>query len=106
MKRTGMITRVNKGLRVWLFEGGTLTQQTDFSSVSEGRKTIAELFQLMKTLERKSFLEEQYFFPSLSLRAPYVISLLEEEKKQAEKASLEDFKFSTNEEMLKILGLA
>jgi hypothetical protein len=88
MKKTGMITRVNKGLRVWLFEGGTLAQQTDFSSVTDGRKTVAELFQLMKTLERKSFLEEQYFLPVITLRAPYAISLLEEEKKQVKEQTV------------------
>lgn len=83
-----MITRVNKGLRVWLFEGGTQVQQTDFNCYSEGRKTVADLFQLLKTLERKSFLEEQYFLPAVSLRAPYVLSLMEEEKRQVKEQTV------------------
>jgi hypothetical protein len=36
MKKTGFITRVNKGLRVWLFEAGTYVQQTDFTNREEG----------------------------------------------------------------------
>jgi hypothetical protein len=82
MKKNGIINRVNKGLRVWLFEGGTLAQQTDFSSVPEGRKTVSELSQLLAALGRKSFLEEQYFLPALALQAPYVLSLMEEENRQ------------------------
>jgi hypothetical protein len=81
MKRKGIINRVNKGLRVWLFEGGTLAQQTDFTCVPEGRKTVSELSQLLKALGRKSFLEEQYFLPALALQAPYVLSLMEEENR-------------------------
>ncbi len=82
MKRKGIINRVNKGLRVWLFEGGTLVQQTDFTCVPEGRKTVSELSQLLKALGRKSFLEEQYFLPALALQAPYVLSLMEEETRR------------------------
>lgn len=82
MKRKGIINRVNKGLRVWLFEEGTLVQQTDFTCVPEGRKTVLELSQLLKALGRKSFLEEQYFLPALALQAPYVLTLIEEENRQ------------------------
>ena len=82
MKRTGIINRVNKGLRVWLFEAGTLAQQTDFTCIAEGRKTVLELSQLLKALGRKSLLEEQYFLPALALQAPYVLSLMEEENNQ------------------------
>jgi len=83
MKKTGFITRIHKGLRVWLFEAGTLAEQTDFTDREEGRKTVSELQQLLKALERKSLLEEQHFLPALALQAPYVLSLVEEEKKQA-----------------------
>jgi hypothetical protein len=82
MKKTGFINRVHKGLRVWLFETGTLVQQTDFSNPSEGRKTVLELQQLLKALVKKSLLEEQYFLPALALQAPYVLTLVEEEKNQ------------------------
>lgn len=82
MKKTGFITRIHKGLRVWLFEAGTLTQQTDFTDREEGRKTVSELQELLRALGRKSLLEEQQFLPALALHAPYVLSIVEEENKQ------------------------
>jgi hypothetical protein len=87
MKKTGLINRVHKGLRVWLFEMGTMAQQTDFSNTEEGRKTVSELQQILKAFGRKSLLEEQYFLPALALQAPYVLSLVEEEKKQVKELS-------------------
>jgi hypothetical protein len=82
MKKTGFITRVNKGLRVWLFEAGTHVQQTDFTNREEGGKAVLELQQIIKALGRKSLLEEQYFLPALALHAPFVLSLVEEDNKQ------------------------
>ena len=87
MKKTGFINRVHKGLRVWLFEAGTMVQQTDFTDIDEGKKTVMELQQLLKALGRKSFLEEQYFLPTLALQAPYALSLVEEEKNQVKDLS-------------------
>jgi len=82
MKKTGFITKVNKGLRVWLFEAGTQVQQTDFKDREEGRKVVLELQQLLKALGRKSLLEEQHFLPAVALHAPFVLSLVEEDNKQ------------------------
>lgn len=82
MKKTGIINQVHKGLKVWLFETGTKIQQTDFSNVSEGQQMIKELQDLLKSLDRKAFLETQYFLPALALTAPYVVSIVEEETRQ------------------------
>jgi hypothetical protein len=82
MKKAGFITRVNKGMRVWLFEAGTYVLQTDFTNTEEGRKAISELQQILKALGRKSLLEEQHFLPALALHAPFVLSLVEEDNKQ------------------------
>ncbi len=82
MKKTGFITRVNKGLRVWLFEAGTQIQETDFTDREEGRKAVSELEQLLKALGRKLLLEEQHFLPALALHAPFILSHVEEENKQ------------------------
>jgi hypothetical protein len=87
MKKTGFINRVHKGLRVWLFEAGTTAQQTDFTNIEEGRKTVLELQHLLKALGRKSLMEEQHFLPALALQAPYVLSLVEEEKNQVKDLS-------------------
>lgn len=82
MKKTGFITKVNKGLRVWLFEAGTQVQQTDFTDREEGRSAVLELQQLLKVLGRKSLLEEQHFLPAIAVHAPFVLSLVEEDNKQ------------------------
>jgi hypothetical protein len=87
MKKTGIINRVHKGLRVWLFEAGTMAQQTDFTNTDEGKKTVFELQQLLKALGWKSLLEEKYFLPALALQAPYALSLVEEEKNQVKDLS-------------------
>jgi len=87
MKKTGFINRVHKGLRVWLFEAGTRAQQTDFTNIEEGRKTVLELQHLLKALGRKSLMEEQHFLPALALQAPFVLSLVEEEKNQVKDLS-------------------
>jgi hypothetical protein len=87
MKKTGIINQVYKGLKVWLFETGTRVQQTDFTNVSEGQQMVKELQDLLKSLERKAFLEDQYFLPALALTAPYVVSIVEEEKRQVKDLS-------------------
>jgi len=82
MKKTGFITKVNKGLRVWLFKAGTQVQQTDFTDRAEGRNAVLELQQLLKALGRKSLMEEQHFLPAIALHAPFVLSQVEEDNKQ------------------------
>ena len=84
MKQAGLHERIHKGLRVWLFETGIRVQQTDFSEKSEGQTTAHELSELLDVLDRKFLWETQFFFPALALEAPFSISLLEEEKKEAE----------------------
>jgi hypothetical protein len=87
MKQAGMNERIHKGFRVWLFETGIRVQQTDFTNTDEGRKMASELQELLKTLDRKYLLETQFFFPALALEAPFSVSLLEEEKREAESHS-------------------
>jgi hypothetical protein len=87
MKKTGIINRVHKGFRVWLFETGTLVQQTDFTHVMQGRKTVSALFHLLKSLDRKSFLEEHYFLPALAIQAPFALSLVEDDHKKLKELS-------------------
>ena len=87
MKKTGIINRVHKGFRVWLFETGTLVQQTDFTHVMQGRKTVSALFHLLKSLDRKSFLEEHYFLPALAIQAPFTLSLVEDDHKKLKELS-------------------
>lgn len=82
MKKTGFFTRVNKGLRVWLFEAGIQVQQTDFTDKEEGEKAILELQHLLRSIGRKSLLEEQHFLPALALHTPFVLSQVEEDNKQ------------------------
>ena len=84
MKQTGLHERIHKGFRVWLFETGIRVQQTDFSETSEGKSLTLELRELLDVLDRKFLWETQFFFPALALEAPFSISLLEEEKKEAE----------------------
>jgi hypothetical protein len=87
MKQAGMNERIHKGFRVWLFETGIRVQQTDFTNTEEGRKMASELQELLRTLDRKYLLETQFFFPALALEAPFSVSLLEEEKREAESHS-------------------
>ena len=87
MKQTGLHERIHKGFRVWLFETGIRVQQTDFTNADEGRKMASELLELLRTLDRKYLLETQFFFPALALQAPFSVSLLEEEKREAENHS-------------------
>ncbi len=82
-----MNERIHKGFRVWLFETGIRVQQTDFSNTDEGRKMASELQALLRTLDRKYLLETQFFFPALALQAPFSVSLLDEEKREAENHS-------------------
>lgn len=84
MKQAGLHERIHKGFKVWLFETGIRVQQTDFSETSEGQSTALELVELLDVLDRKFLWETQFFFPALALEAPFSISLLEEEKKEAE----------------------
>ena len=84
MKQAGINERIHKGFRVWLFETGIRVQQTDFTNTGEGRKMASELQELLRTLDRKYLLETQFFFPALALQAPFSVSLLEEEKREAE----------------------
>lgn len=87
MKQAVMNERIHKGFRVWLFETGIRVQQTDFTNAEEGRKMASELQELLRTLDRKYLLETQFFFPALALQAPFSVSLLEEEKREAENHS-------------------
>lgn len=87
MKKTGFITRVNKGLRVWLFEAGIQVQQTDFTDKEEGGKAVSDLQYLLMSLGRKSLMEEQHFLPALALHNPFVLSLVEEDNKQVKTLS-------------------
>ena len=80
MNKQGLIHQINKGLRVWLFSAGAQVQQTDFSCLAEGRKSVQELMRILKSLEKKSFLEDQYFLPSLSLHAPFLVSSVQADK--------------------------
>ena len=82
MKKTGFITKVNEGLRVWLFKAGTQVQQTDFTDREEGGNAVLELQQLLKALGRKSLSEEQHFLPAIAVHAPFVLSQVEEDNKQ------------------------
>ena len=43
---------------------------------------VKELQELLRSLDRKAFLENQYFLPALALTAPYIVSIVEEENKQ------------------------
>jgi hypothetical protein len=87
MKQAGMNEQIHKGFRVWLFETGIRVQQTDFTNAHEGRKMASELQALLSTLDRKYLLETQFFFPALALQAPFSVSLLDEEKREAENHS-------------------
>lgn len=84
MKQAGLHERIHKGFRVWLFETGIRVQQTDFSDKPEGQSTARELSELLDILDRKFLWETQFFFPALALEAPFSVSLLEEEKREAE----------------------
>ena len=82
MKKAGIINRVHKGLRTWLFELGIRVQQTDFLQVEEGRQTIAELRKLINVLDRKSTIEDEHVYPVLVMQAPFAVTLLEMEKQK------------------------
>jgi hypothetical protein len=80
MNRAALVHLINKGLRIWLFNAGAKVQQTDFSIVPEGRETAKELMHILQSLEKISFLEDQYFLPALTLHTPFIVSSVQAEK--------------------------
>jgi hypothetical protein len=79
MEQTGIINRIHKGLRTWLFETGIRIQETDFSSTQEGMKSVTLLKKVLNVTDRKSTIDETHVLPVLVLHAPYMVSLMDAE---------------------------
>lgn len=79
MKQTGIINRIHKGLRTWLFEAGITIQETDFSSTKEGMRSVTLLKKVLNVTDRKSAIDETHVLPVLVLHAPYMVSLMDAE---------------------------
>ncbi|WP_336514789.1 hypothetical protein [Pollutibacter soli] len=79
MEKTGIINRIHKGLRTWLFETGIIIQETDFSSTQEGMKSVTLLKKVLNVTDRKSTIDETHVLPVLVLHAPYMVSLMDAE---------------------------
>jgi hypothetical protein len=80
MKKTGILTRVNRGLRAWLFEIGIRIQQTDFQDLTAGREMVMEMKDLINAINRKSSFEENCILPALAVQAPLQVSLIDIER--------------------------
>ncbi len=79
MKQAGIINRIHKGLRTWLFETGIKIQETDFLTAEEGLNTITTLKKVLQVADRKSFIDENHLLPVMVLYAPYLVSLMDAE---------------------------
>ena len=79
MKQAGIINRMHKGLRTWLFETGIKIQETDFLQAEDGKDIIAELRNVILVIERKSTIDETYVFPVLVKQAPFFVNLMDTE---------------------------
>lgn len=79
MKQAGIINRIHKGLRTWLFEAGITIQETDFSSTQEGMKSVTLLKKVLNVTDRKSAIDKTHVLPVLVLHAPYLVSLMDAE---------------------------
>jgi len=82
MKQAGIINRIHKGLRTWLFETGITIQETDFLTAEEGMKTITGLKKVLQVADRKSIIDENHLLPVMVLHAPYLVSLMDAENQK------------------------
>ncbi len=82
MKQAGLINRMHKGLRTWLFETGIKIQETDFLQTEEGKDLADDLRKIILVIERKSTIDETFVFPVLVRQAPFFVNLMDTENRK------------------------
>jgi hypothetical protein len=82
MRQKGIINRMHKGLRTWLFETGIKIQETDFLELAQGREIAADLRNIIMVIERKSSIDEKYVFPILVKQAPFFVNIMDTENQK------------------------
>jgi hypothetical protein len=85
MRQKGIINRMHKGLRTWLFETGIKIQETDFLEAAQGREVTADLRNIIMVIERKSLIDEKYVFPILVKQAPFFVNMMDTENQKIKK---------------------
>lgn len=85
MRQKGIINRMHKGLRTWLFETGIKIQETDFLEAAQGKEITADLRNIIMVIERKSSIDEKYVFPILVKQAPFFVNIMDTENQKIKK---------------------
>jgi hypothetical protein len=82
MRQKGIINRMHKGLRTWLFETGIKIQETDFLEAGQGKAIAADIRNIIMVIERKSTIDEKYVFPILVKQAPFFVNIMDTENQK------------------------